>query len=197
MKEKSLQNGGVKSDQSGEFNENKGGAGRTLSMDETFELLKNNRRRLVLEYLIRHDGEAKLDNIADHVTAIENDTEVSAITSAERKRVYVGLYQFHLPKMADMGVIDYEQSRGSVALTDRGRQLHHEHERHSRSERRWYLAYLGIAGAGALGVLLSVVLSSTAVAVTWLAGQTVVLALLALANASAVGNDGFLRGFSR
>lgn len=182
-------------------NSQKGGTGyenadsteSTLSMDETFELLKNNRRRLVLEYLMRHDGEAKLDDIADHVTAIENDTEVSAITSEERKRVYVGLYQFHLPKMADMGVIDYEQSRGNVVLTDRGRQLHHEHERHSGAERRWYLAYLGVAGAGIVGVIVSVLLSSTAVAVAWLAGQSVAVALLALANASASVNGYSLR----
>ena len=197
MNEHSLQKGGTRPDPSGEPDEGSNGAEETLSMDETFELLKNNRRRLVLEYLMRHDGEAKLDEIADHVTAIENDTEVSAITSTERKRVYVGLYQFHLPKMADMGVVDYQQSRGNVVLTDRGRQLHNEHERHSGSERRWYLAYLGVAGAGVLGVLVSVVLSSTAVAVALLAGQTVVLALIALANASAAGNDTFLKGFDQ
>jgi hypothetical protein len=163
--------------------------GGTLSMDETFELLKNNRRRLVLEYLIREDEEAKLDVLADHVTAIENDTDVDSITSEERKRVYVALYQFHLPKMSDMGVINYDKDRGNISLTDRGRELHHERERHSGPPRRWYLAYLGVACVGIVGTLVSALFWNPALAIGWLGGETVLLVILALADASASGNS--------
>jgi hypothetical protein len=35
----------------------------------------------------------------------------------------VGLYQCHLPKMADAGVIEYEEDRGVVELNDRSLRL--------------------------------------------------------------------------
>ncbi|MEF8813703.1 MAG: hypothetical protein V5A55_07780 [Halovenus sp.] len=154
-----------------------------LSVDETFEVLKNNRRRLVLEYLHEAGGTVELSEIADHVTATENDTDVSSITSAERKRVYVGLYQFHLPKMADMGVIDYNRDRGEVTLTERGEKLYQEYERRQAPARRWYLAYLGIAGGGILAVGVSLWLYTAPVAIALLAFQTVILGCVALAQA--------------
>jgi len=37
------------------------------------------------------------------------------VSSDERKRVYVALYQNHLPQLDDVGLIEYDQSRGRVA----------------------------------------------------------------------------------
>lgn len=161
-------------------------AAEPLTIDETFEILKNSRRRLVLDYLQDVEGSVKLAEMADHVTAIENDTDVDSITSKERKRVYVGLYQFHLPKMADMGVIDYDQDRGDVALTESGRTLLREHDQRTTPDRRWYAAYLALAGGGLLGVVLAVVVQLTAVAVALLAAQSVLLLAVALAHAYTV-----------
>lgn len=146
-----------------------------LSIDETFEILKNKRRRIVLEYLKETDGQVKLSELADHVTALENDTDISSITSTERKRVYVGLYQFHLPKMSDMGVIDYDQDRGDITLTERGKQLYREHEQHGDSQRRWYLVYFALTAGSAVGVVLSLLFWSTALAVGLLVGLTILL----------------------
>jgi len=89
-----------------------------LSLDLVFEILKNSRRREVINYLREHDDRDRiaLGELAEHVAAIENDTTTDALTSSQRKRVYVGLYQCHLPKMDDMGVVDFNQDRGHVAL---------------------------------------------------------------------------------
>jgi len=89
-----------------------------LSLDLVFEILKNSRRREVINYLREHDDRERiaLGELAEHVAAIENDTTTDALTSSQRKRVYVGLYQCHLPKMDDMGVVDFNQDRGHVAL---------------------------------------------------------------------------------
>lgn len=95
-----------------------------LPKDVVFGLLSVKRRRRILAYLAEHDGESTLSDLAEHVASLENDKPVGALTSAERKRVYVCFYQSHLPKLADAGVIDYEQARGTVRLRREARQLY-------------------------------------------------------------------------
>lgn len=86
-----------------------------LSKDVVFDILRNERRRRTLGFL-RDVGTTSLSDLAEHVAALENDKPVRDLTSSERKRVYVSLYQCHLQKMADAGVIDYDRSRGVVEL---------------------------------------------------------------------------------
>ncbi len=97
--------------------------GSELSTDETFELLKNARRRAVLQYLLQNGGNAKLSELAEHIAAAENGISVHELSSDQRKRVYIGLYQCHLPKMDNLGVIEYEKNRGTVELQESVGQL--------------------------------------------------------------------------
>lgn len=94
-----------------------------LSKDVVFELLKNQRRRDALRYLKDNDGEATLSDMAEYIAAKENDITVEALSSSQRKRVYIGLYQCHLPKMSDAGVIDFEKNRGDIELRSLVEQL--------------------------------------------------------------------------
>lgn len=94
-----------------------------FSLDKTYELLKNRRRRDVLDYLRAHDGEGTLSDLAEHIAAWENSIEVSQLSSAQRKRVYIGLYQAHLPKMDSANVIDFDKNRGTVVLREEAKQL--------------------------------------------------------------------------
>ncbi|WP_336001155.1 DUF7344 domain-containing protein [Halorientalis halophila] len=97
-----------------------------LSADDAFEVLRNGRRRRVLAYLydVGDEGDdVTLGELAEHVAALEADTTVSDITSNERKRVYVGLYQSHLPKMDSVGVLEYDEQVKTVSLTRRGWEL--------------------------------------------------------------------------
>jgi hypothetical protein len=87
---------------------------QALPLDQTFELLKNQRRRYVLHYLESEDGPVSLSELAEQIAAWENDKEVRLISSSERKRVYVGLYQCHLPKMDDMDAISFNKPRGII-----------------------------------------------------------------------------------
>jgi hypothetical protein len=119
----------------------------TLPLDQVFEILKNSRRRETLQYLRAHDGEATLSDVAEHIAAIENDTTVQAISSTQRKRVYVGLYQCHLPKMDDIGVVDFDKNRGSIELEPVADQLYEYLE--DEQSRDWHRLYLAIALAGA------------------------------------------------
>jgi len=86
-----------------------------LSLDVTFEILRNRRRQLVLEFLRERDEMVTIGELAEHIAAIENDTTVRQLNAQQRKRVYIGLYQCHLPKMADVGVIEFNKSRGNIS----------------------------------------------------------------------------------
>lgn len=88
----------------------------SLGLDQIFEILKNRRRREVLRYLNEHGGTATLSELSEHIAALENNTTVRQITSEQRKRVYVGLYQAHLPKMDSMAVVEFEKNRGNIEL---------------------------------------------------------------------------------
>jgi hypothetical protein len=94
-----------------------------LSKDELFHLLQNQRRRRVLLYLQDTDSQVSMRDVAEQVAAWENDTTVEALSSDERQRVYIALYQSHLPKLDDAGVLSYDQQRGNVARTQIADQL--------------------------------------------------------------------------
>lgn len=88
-----------------------------LTKGDVFELLMNRRRRDVLAYLCENE-ETTLDELATHIAAKENGITIDQLSSEQRKRVYIGLYQSHLPKLDDAGVIDYNQNRGTIELVD-------------------------------------------------------------------------------
>ena len=92
-----------------------------MTLDDVFHVLQNGRRRDAIEYILaRPEQETfEMSDIAEQVAAWENDKPVAQITSAERQRVYIALYQTHLPKLDAKGVIEYEQNRGTVRPTAR------------------------------------------------------------------------------
>lgn len=122
---------------------------KELPLDQVFEILRNKRRREVLTYLNQHGGRATLSDLAEHVAAIENDTTVQALSSSQRKRVYVGLYQCHFPKMDDMDIVDFDQNRGHVRLSDNAAQVE-DYLCDDADERPWHCYYAGTALAGSL-----------------------------------------------
>lgn len=90
------------------------GGGESISKDELFHLLRNSRRRAAVRYLRGREGPVPMRDVAEQVAAWEHDTTVSGLSSDERQRVYVALYQSHLDTLADAGVIEYDKPRGVV-----------------------------------------------------------------------------------
>lgn len=90
-----------------------------LTEDQIFHLLQNQRRRNVLRYLQGTEGPVRMRDIAEQVAAWEHETTVKALTSNQRQRVYIPLYQSHLPKLDKEGIIDYQQNRGIVERKSR------------------------------------------------------------------------------
>ena len=97
---------------------------KPLDEDEVFHLLQTERRRLVLHYLRGREGSVVMRDMAEQIAAWEHDTTVQALTSKQRQRVYIALYQSHLDALADAGVIEYNKPRGIVEPTDRIEQLY-------------------------------------------------------------------------
>ncbi|TMT85762.1 hypothetical protein E2L06_03810 [Haloterrigena sp. H1] len=85
-----------------------------FSKDEIFHLLQNERRRMVLRYLRDTDSPVRMRDVAEQVAAWEHDTTVEELTSTQRQRVYIPLYQSHLSKLDEAGLIEYQQNRGIV-----------------------------------------------------------------------------------
>ncbi|MFB6121603.1 MAG: hypothetical protein ABEJ68_10855 [Halobacteriaceae archaeon] len=89
----------------------------TLVEDDLFHLLQNYRRRAVVRYLRGREGPVEMRDVAEQVAAWEHDTTLEALTSTQRQRVYIALYQSHLETLEDAGVIEYNKPRGIVDPT--------------------------------------------------------------------------------
>ena len=138
----------------------------SLSLDDAFDILSNQRRRYVLRYLLDNATEdVELGQLSEHIAALENDKEISTITSTERKRVYVGLYQNHLPRMDAVGIIEFDSDRKTIHMGEHGRDLerylHLEpHEPPTVPGGEWAMYNLFVALGGSLLVGLSMLSTS-------------------------------------
>lgn len=128
-----------------------------LSPDTVFELLSNTRRRMVLYYLRRYGGSVGVQELVGEIAALQNGVAVADLTKQQRKRVYVSLYQTHLPKLEDAGVIEYDADEGEVRLTDRAGDIDTYLTPTAESNGQWQMPYLGLSVFGGLLFLLSFV----------------------------------------
>lgn len=95
----------------------------SLSQDVVFDILSSPRRRYVLYYLRQVDEPVELTSLAEQVAAWENETEPEQLTDQERKRVYVSLYQTHVPKLNESGIVEYDQDTGLVELSNQATEV--------------------------------------------------------------------------
>lgn len=132
------------------------------------------------------DGEATTGELAEYIAALENDKPQSELTSQERKRVYVGIYQTHLPKMDDADVVDVDD-RGTVTLGSNAEEVFRFLDS-SEASYEWP-KYYGIAtGLGGLLLLVTWLFSEVLMGVAF--GLTlVVYAALVGAHARAIDEE--------
>jgi hypothetical protein len=133
-----------------------------ISQDEVFDLLSSPRRRYVLYYLRDTGGEIDLTTLAEEVAAWENETAVEDLTQQERKRVYVSLYQTHIPRLVDAGLVDHDTDAGTVTLGEEAGEID-RYLQNGSSTHMWQWVYLGLAVASA-GVFAVVTVSGLDVA---------------------------------
>jgi len=126
-----------------------------ISPDLVFDLLSSQRRRMILYYLHQQEGTATVNEISKEIASMENDVPVEDLTRQQQKRVYVSLYQTHLPKLAQAGVIDYDRENGTVSLTDRVQEIDTYLVEGGQAGYPWAFHYLVLAVVGASLLVLS------------------------------------------
>lgn len=121
-----------------------------LTKDEVFEVLSSSRRRQILYHLHRRDGRADLRTLARDTAAEEVGDPVDDDVV---KRFYISLYQTHVPKLEQTGLVEYDSDEKSVVLTDRVSDIARVLNEDLGSNRQWATYY---AVAALVGVLIGV-----------------------------------------
>jgi len=83
-----------------------------LTESEHHQLLASERRRIALNVLSEGLTPVTLGELVSAVA--KRDPDVDASDESHLKRVRISLHHNHLPKMADMGVIDYDTDSRQV-----------------------------------------------------------------------------------
>lgn len=158
----------------------------SLSQDAVFDILSNARRRFVLYYLREAGEPVEMGELAQELAAWENETTVDELTKQQRKRVYVSLYQTHIQKLADAGIVNYDHDTGMVELTsganEIGSYLSMDDTQDERT--RWQESYIALALiSGALYILVAFEVSVFSLISDLQIGIAIILAFLVLATA--------------
>ena len=113
--------------------------GEHIAPSTALDVLANKRWRITIEYLTTleaHNDPVPVDEIATYVAAIEYDCDLAKVTTGQQNRVYIALYQSHLPTMADANIIDYDKDEGLITPTGGTAVLHRAYTAFSRDLRR-------------------------------------------------------------
>ena len=90
------------------------GAADELSASEIHDVLRNRRRRLVLERLRTTGAPEAVSDLAEHIGGVEAGE--SPPPRNVRQSVYVSLHQTHLPKLDELAIVDYDPDGKVVQL---------------------------------------------------------------------------------
>ncbi|MFB6079797.1 MAG: hypothetical protein ABEJ81_02170 [Haloferacaceae archaeon] len=88
------------------------------SDEELFDALCSARRLYVLRHLRETGGEASLGALVDAVASMEYGKRPEDLDRDERRRIYVSLYQTHLPKLGERGLVRWDDGDTITLLVD-------------------------------------------------------------------------------
>lgn len=94
---------------------------RQLTQEQIHDVLRNERRRRVLQQVQQNMGTVTVKGLAEAIA--EAETGESPPPRNIRQSVYNSLHQTHLPKMDSLGLIDYDADRKTVSMQPRIRQV--------------------------------------------------------------------------
>ena len=114
-----------------------------LESSEIHNVLRNERRRRAIEYLGERNGTHTVDELAKHIASLE--TGDSPPPHDVRKSVYVSLHQTHLPKLDELGIVEYDLRSKELVLTDRAGQVERYMDITPTGSISWDLYYLGLS----------------------------------------------------
>ncbi|POG53791.1 DUF7344 domain-containing protein [Haloferax marisrubri] len=87
-----------------------------LSETRIHEVLSNDRRRMAIEFL--QDGDLTLRELSERIA--EAETGESPPPRNIRQSAYVSLQQTHIPKLAELDIVNYDEESKVVSLAEAG-----------------------------------------------------------------------------
>lgn len=171
-------------------------ADRTSEIDldpvDLHDVLSNERRQYILEVLYHRGRSVSVGDLSERIAEIE--TEESPPPQNIRQSVYVSIHQTHLPKLDDLGIVNYDAESKAVELNQLGEQVYVYTEsvpKYGLSSSEYYLG-LSILGflliiAGEVGVPVLADIGSVT-----LAAATFVLLLVSAAYDLAIHHSSIL-----
>ncbi len=168
----------------------RGSGAERAGEEELFDILSNRRRRYAVFAISGHE-QVDLGDLARRIAAWENEQPEAEVTSTERKRVYTALQQSHVPKLAEAGLVDYDD-RAAVVRPQPALEEYEVYMEVVRGrEIPWNQYYLGLSGV-AVALVLAVYVDAYPFAafpdVAWMA------AIVAAFTVSAVAHTYYIRG---
>jgi hypothetical protein len=91
----------------------------SVTVDDLFDVLADERRRLALYCLDTRGGSVALAELAAEVARLErgiDEGESTRLPDEDVQPVYLDLYHAHVPKMEENGVVEYDPDTGTVGL---------------------------------------------------------------------------------
>lgn len=87
-----------------------------VSFDELFDALSHHRRRYIVVCLDRYGSPMTLPDVADECAVMEHQRALDDIPARTVSRMYMTLYHTHVPKLAGINAVEYDQESDSVAI---------------------------------------------------------------------------------
>lgn len=92
-----------------------------LEEAQIHDVLSNQRRKQTLELLKTRDEPIELRDLSDWIAEVESGE--SPPPKNVRQSVYNSLHQTHLPKLDRHDIVDYDQTRKTIALKSKARRV--------------------------------------------------------------------------
>jgi len=156
---------------------------RSLPEPIVYEILANPRRRGTIRHLTE-TAAGRVVSLGDLAAAIAvEETGQSPPPRARRESVYNSLHQTHLPKLDELGILEYDREARAVRIRDSAREVDRCMRRSTPNGLRWEEYYRGLGIAALLAVTASLAGVPAVEAVDPLLWASGFLALFALSAA--------------
>jgi hypothetical protein len=97
-----------------------------LEPSEVFEILRPERRQAIIKVLYEAETTPiSVSELAEEVAAIEYDCTPTELDGDQRKRVYIAVYQVHLPRLTEASIVSFNSERKQIYRGENFNRIHH------------------------------------------------------------------------